>query len=239
MTLSRFVSVAAAVAVLGACQSDATGPTIPTELLPGTGLVIAGGTGSERVFTIEVPAGTGTLRLHLTGGAGDADMLIRHGSRPQPVAFDCASAGIQNEEECLVEHPDAGTWYVLVVGYAAYSEAVLTGSLLSQSGSTPLTSGVAIADLSGAAGSFRMFSITVPEYTDSIRVNLEATGDVDLYLRHDRFPLLNIYYCASYTSTGSETCTGVSPNAGTWYIRVHGWDAFSAGTLTATLYPPP
>lgn len=239
MTLSRFLSVAAALAVLGACQRDITAPTAPPELVPGTGLVIAGGAGSERVFTIEVPEGTGTLRLHMTGGNGDADMVIRHGARPQTGAYDCVSEGIFSEEECIFDLPAAGTWYVLVHGYEAYSGATLTGSLLTQSGSTALTSGVAVTDISGAAGSFRMFAITVPANADSIRVNLTATGDVDLYLRYSTVPLLNNFDCASYTETGTETCKDNTPTAGTWYIRVDGYDVFTGGTLTATVYSPP
>lgn len=239
MTLSRFLSVAAALAVLGACQRDITGPRVPLALVPGTGLVIAGGTGSERLFTIEVPEGTGTLRIQMTGGSGDADMLVRHGARPDFDDYDCVSGEIFSEEECIFDLPSAGTWHVLVLGYEAYAGVTLTGSLLTQSGSTPLTSGVAVTDLSGAAGSFRMFSITVPANADSIRVNLNATGDVDLYLNYSTFPLLNNFDCASYTDTGIETCRATTPTAGTWYIRVDGYDAFTGGTLTATVYSPP
>lgn len=242
MTPHRLIPAAAALALLTACQSDITSPTLPVALVSGTGVVVAGGTGSERNFTIEVPEGTGTLRFVITGGAGDADLVVRHGARPESDAFDCLSEGAFSEEECIFDVPAAGTWYVVVHGFDAYSGALLTGTLLSQSGSTPLTSGVAVTDLSGAEGSFRMFAITVPANTDSIRVNLDATGDVDLYLRYSTFPLLNNFDCASYTLTGNETCLEVAPTAGTWYVRVDGWAAFSAGTLTATLYvaaPPP
>jgi serine protease len=231
--------VALALATLVACESDPTAPTQLGPLTSGTTVVISGGSFSERIFTIEVPEGTGTLRFLMTGGEGDADLIVRHGARPQTGFYDCVSENIFSEEECIFDLPSAGTWYVLVYGYNSYSSVSLTGTLLSQSGSTPLTSGVAVTELAGGAGSFRMFSIPVPAGADSMRVNLTATGDVDLYIRPSSFPLLNNYYDASFTDTGTETIKATSPPSGTWYIRVDGFDVFTGGTLTATVYSPP
>ncbi len=239
MTRLRLLPIAAALVALTACQKDVTAPPRFAPLTSGTAVLVAGNAGSERVFTIEVPEGTGTLRFRMTGGAGDADFFVRHGERPQAATYDCASENIYSEEECIFNLPSAGTWYVLVYGYEPFADASLRATLLSQSGSTPLASGVAVTALSGAAESFRMFAITVPAGTDSLKVSLTADGDVDLYLRSAVFPLLHIYGCASYTDTGTENCRLVNPVAGTWYVRVDGWAAFTSGTLTATLYPAP
>jgi hypothetical protein len=101
-----------------------------------------------------------------------------------------------------------------------------------------MTDGVAITDLAGTSGSFEMFAITVPEGLDSLVVDLTSTGDPDLYVSFDRYPLLNSYDCASFTETGTERCVVAAPEAGRWVVRVDAYLDFSAGTLTPTFYAP-
>jgi hypothetical protein len=95
-----------------------------------------------------------------------------------------------------------------------------------------------VTDLAGTSGSFEMFAITVPEGLDSLVVDLTSTGDPDLYLAFDRYPLLNSYDCASFTETGTERCVVVAPDAGRWVVRVDAYLDFTAGTLTPTFYAP-
>lgn len=242
MTLLRSASLATAVVTLAACQQDVTAPPPIVPLTPGAAVTVSGRSGSERIFTVEVPEGTGTFRLRMTGGSGDADILVKHGSEPGSGGYDCVSEAIETEEECIFNLPSAGTWYVLVYGYTAFSGASLKATLLSQSGWTTLTSGVPVNALSGAEDSFQMFAISVPVGTDSLKVSFTADGDADLYVRQTSFPLLQDYDCASYTNTGTESCRILTPSGGTWYVRVDGWAAYTNGTLTATLYdaaPPP
>lgn len=120
-------------------------------------------------------------------------------------------------------------------GFGNYSDVRIRGSLLAQSGATPITSGVPVQNLSGGAGTFRMYSIDVPAGATALTVTLAATGDADLYVRRGALPLLNQYDCASFTTSGSETCTIQAPQAGTWYIRLEGYEVYAAGTLTATV----
>jgi hypothetical protein len=237
----RLLPLAAILATLLACQKDITSPPSVVPLTAGTPLTVGGAIGSERAFTIEVPEGTGTLRLRMTGGDGDADMLVQHGMRPTLDTYDCISTSIFSEEECIFDLPSSGTWYVVVYGYTAYSNVAIKGMLLTQSGATILTTGVAVTALAGATESFRMFSITVPAGTDTLRVALSATGDADLYLSPSVFPLLHLYQCASFTVAPVENCVVVSPQPGTWYIRVDAFAPYTDGTLTATLVdvPPP
>ncbi len=238
MTLSRALVPMLALATLVACEGDPVGPS-GGQLLPGESRNVSGSANSEKVFAITVPEGTGTLQIKLTEGVGDADLVVRYGARPEPGLYDCVSEAEGNEEECLIDAPEPGTYYILVYGFTTYQNARLLGSLLPQSGATALTSGVPVENLAGGAGSFRMYSITVPAGTASLTVTLTATGDADLYLRRGAPPLLNFYDCASFTETGSETCTVDAPTAGTWFIRVEGFDPYSAGTLTATVAAPP
>ena len=70
-------------------------------------------------------------------------------------------------------------------------------------------------------------------------MSLAATGDADLYVRRGALPRLNFYDCASFTDGGNETCVVNAPQSGTWFIRLEGFDPYSAGTLTATVALPP
>lgn len=231
-------TAAALLVLLGACADEPTAPSV-TALVPGESRSIAGGNGSERIFSITVPEGTGTLQIRLTEGDGDADLIVRLGARPESGLADCVSETDGNEEECLFDSPAPGIYYILVYGYTPYSEVRLIGSLLAQSGATALTAGVPVEPIAGGAGSFRMYSIAVPAGTTALNVTLTATGDADLYVRRGGLPRLNLYECASYTETGNESCSVSSPESGTWFIRIEGYDPYSAGRLTVTFGAPP
>lgn len=240
MAIPRLLPAIAALSLLllTACGKEPTAPSNAL-LVPGESRLIGGATGSERIFSITVPAGTGTLQIKLTDGSGDADLVVRFGARPEQGLADCVSETDGNEEECLFDSPEAGIYYVLVFGYSAYADVRILGSLLSQSGATALTAGVPVAGLSGGAGSFRMFSIAVPAGSPALNVTLTATGDADLYVRRGGLPRLNVYDCASFTETGNESCSLSAPESGTWFIRIEGFDPYSAGTLTVSFGAPP
>jgi predicted small lipoprotein YifL len=104
----KSLATLAALASLSACGDEPTGPN-GGPLVPGESRVIAGATNSEKVFSITVPEGTGTLQITLTGGVGDADLVVRFGARPEPGLFDCVSESEGNEEECLFDAPEPGT----------------------------------------------------------------------------------------------------------------------------------
>ena len=232
-------TAAAAVLALAACNEGLpTGPTGPLILEPGTPITLNGATNSQRTYQLTVPEGVGKLRVLLTGFSGDADIYMRFGAAPEPGTLDCASESGFNVEECIIEAPSAGTWYILVYGYSAFSNADLQADLFAQVGERALTDGVATTALSGSSGDFEMFAITVPAGLDSLVVDFAATGDADLYLGFDRYPLLNSYECASFTETGTERCVVVTPPAGRWVIRVDSYLDFSDGSLTARLFAP-
>lgn len=225
---------------LAACNEGLpTAPSGPTVLELGGSIRINGGSGTERVFQLEVPEGVGKLRLLLTGFNGDADLYVRFGARPEPQNVDCASESAYPVEECIFDAPSAGVWYVLVYGYSNYSNADLSADAFPQVGEAELSDGVAVTGLSGEPGDFEMFFITVPSGLDSLVVDLTSTGDPDLYLGFDRYPLLNDYECASFTPTGIEHCVVVNPPAGRWVVRVDSYFAFTDGTLTPRFYAAP
>ncbi|MCL5255341.1 MAG: S8 family serine peptidase [Gammaproteobacteria bacterium] len=72
-------------------------------------------------FTLQVPAGMTTLEVRISGGTGDADLYVRFGAQPQLNNWDCRPYQWGNNEVCTITNPSAGTWYLGVHAYEAYS----------------------------------------------------------------------------------------------------------------------
>jgi YVTN family beta-propeller protein len=126
----------------------------------------AGTTGSIVYYSFDVPAGPAerVLQLRLRGGSGDADLAIKHGSRPTAEDFDCASVASPDDysnrlDFCSVLNPQAGTWHVGIFGAAAYASVTLDARLLPF---TTLSGGTPVGDLSGALSDVLYFGFDVP-----------------------------------------------------------------------------
>jgi hypothetical protein len=137
-----------------------------------------------------------------------------------------------------VTNPAAGTYYVLLNGYATYSGVTLTGTY---SGTTTppgdgvpvLSNGVGVS-ASGASGSSTYWKIQVPA---GVRLTLAisgGTGDADLYTRFGSQPTTTTYDCRPYLNGNNETCTVTSTQAGYYYILVRGFSAYSGLTVRAS-----
>ncbi len=110
-------------------QSVTVGTSSGTVLSNGvakTGLAAA--LNATQSFTMVVPAGATGLKFVTTGGTGDADLYVRFGAAPTTTTYDCKSAGATNAETCSITTAKAGTYYVLLKAYKAYSGLSLTGS---------------------------------------------------------------------------------------------------------------
>jgi hypothetical protein len=64
----------------------------------------------------------------MSGGTGDADLYVRQGSQPTTTTYNCRPYLSGNTESCSISNPAAGTWYVSVRGYSAYSGVNLTAT---------------------------------------------------------------------------------------------------------------
>lgn len=89
---------------------------------------LAGATGSEIVYTLEVPEGATDLEFQISGGSGDADLYVLYEQEPSSSQFDCRPYLSGNNESCQFPTPQAGTYYVKLIGYSAYSGVNLVGS---------------------------------------------------------------------------------------------------------------
>ena len=103
-----------------------TSTTVLTNGVPKTNLSAA--VNGTQSFTMVVPAGATGLKFVTSGGTGDADLYVRYGSAPTTSTYTCKSAGTTNAETCSITTVKAGTYYVLIKAYKAYSGLSLTGS---------------------------------------------------------------------------------------------------------------
>ena len=80
-------------------------------------------------YTMVVPAGKTSVVFAISGGTGDADLYVNLGSAPTTTTYTCRPYTSGNAETCTVSAPAAGTYYVNVRAYAAYSGVSLKGTI--------------------------------------------------------------------------------------------------------------
>jgi len=302
--------------------------TVPNNVLQnGVGITIADATvNHQQNWTMAVPAGATGLSFTLSGGTGDADMYVKFGSAPTLSSYDCRPYVSGNSESCPIATVQAGTYYVMVNAYAAYSGVTLKGSYTAPGtggtptanftfttsgltatftdtstdaggtigsyawtfgdggtsttkspshtyaaagtysvtetvkdsvnnttssktssvtvsvptcGGTVLCSGTAVALPSVATGGVSStYTIDVPAGKTSVVFTISGgTGDADLYVKLGSAPTSSSYGCRPYLTGNSETCTFNSPTAGTYYVNVRAYAAYSGVSLKGTISP--
>ena len=108
-------------------------PTDPTPPTDGTVVVnlvtgLSGESGSESDFSLFIPAGATNINFAMSGGTGDADLVVKFGAPATFDDFDCASLALgTNDENCSGSLSD-GTYYVMIAGYEAFTGVNLTVS---------------------------------------------------------------------------------------------------------------
>lgn len=96
------------------------------ELVSGVPLFpLRGSEGDRENFELKVPDGAKVLWIDITGGEGDADLLIAHGRSPDWDDLDFAPYLDGNEEWVLIEDPASGTWYISVDAYSDFDDVEL------------------------------------------------------------------------------------------------------------------
>ncbi|MCP4044053.1 MAG: peptidase, partial [Gammaproteobacteria bacterium] len=102
------------------------------------------------------------------------------------------------------------------------------------SGDDTLTNGQTVSNLSAASGEWVHYKIDVPQGASNLTVQISGgSGDADLYTRFNAAPTTSNYDCRPYQNGNNETCNESSPSAGTWYIGLRAYNAFSGVSLTA------
>jgi len=197
----------------------------------------SGAQGDQLAYTAVVPAGASNLVIHISGGTGDADLYTKFGSAPTLSSYDCRPYVTGNNETCTVASPQAGTYYVMLNGYSAFSGVTVeaTWSTSSGGGSNELQNGVPVSGLSGAKNAKLYYTVAVPSGAKNLAITTSGgSGDEDLYVKLGSTPTTSSYDCRPYVTGNNESCTSSSPTAGTYYIMLNGYRAFSGVTLKAS-----
>jgi serine protease len=198
----------------------------------------AAATGAQLAYTVTVPAGATNLVISISGGTGDADLYTKFGSAPTLSSYDCRPYITGNNESCTVAAPQAGTYYVMLNAYAAFSGVTIKATWSTSSGgggSNVLQNGVAVTGLSGAQNTKLYYTVQIPAGATNLAITTSGgTGDEDLYVKFGATPTTSSYDCRPYVTGNNESCTVASPSTGTYYIMLNGYSAFSGVTLKAT-----
>jgi serine protease len=210
--------------------------TTSGETVIANGQIITGQSGAlnqQTFYRVDVPAGV-NLTISTSGGTGDADLYVRFGSRPTTATYDCRPFISGNSESCNVASTQAGSYFIMLNGFAAYSGLSITANWTTVAGDPTLVRGVPVSGISGASGSQQFWQIDIPAGTASLVVKIAGgTGDADLYLRSGAHPTTATYNCRPFITGNNETCTITNPAAGKWYVMIRGFTAYSGVTLSA------
>ncbi|CAG2085601.1 S8 family serine peptidase [Xanthomonas euroxanthea] len=89
---------------------------------------LAAATGGSLYYQVNVPAGTRSLRVALSGGSGNADLSLRAGALPSDTAYGCRTAVVGNADSCTLTAPAAGVYYVRLKATLAFSAVTLVAT---------------------------------------------------------------------------------------------------------------
>ena len=194
-------------------------------------------------YTMAVPAGATNLKFTIAGGTGDADLYVKFGAAPTTgtSGYDCRPYASGNNESCPIATAQAGTYYVMVRAFAAYSGVTLTGSYtmggLVFTNNTPVT----IADLSTATSTIAVSGVTgAAPATLKVPVNISHTyiGDLKIDLIAPNGITFNLWNrtgagTQNINQTFTVNAASVTAPNGTWTLRVADQAGGDSGTLNS------
>jgi hypothetical protein len=196
---------------------------------------LSGSAGVGQYFKIDVPAGQDTLKISTSGGTGDVDLYVKRGSLPTTTSYDYRPYKVGNNETVDVNDPAAGTWYIMLRGYTNYSGVTLKATYSAALSVKALANGVPATGISGGANAQIYYSLDVPVGQSKLEIAMSGgTGDADLYVKRGALPSTTTYDYRPFLSGNNETVSADNPEAGTWYIMIRGYSAFSGVTLLAS-----
>ncbi len=92
-----------------------------------------------------------------------------------------------------------------------------------------------VTNISGATGSWHYYTVNVPAGATNLKIAISGgSGDCDLYVKFGSQPTLSSYDYRPYLYGNNESVTVTTPQAGTYYIGLNGYQTYSGVTLTAS-----
>ncbi|WP_166815988.1 PKD domain-containing protein [Luteimonas yindakuii] len=87
---------------------------------------VAGAAGEELLYRIDVPAGaSGPLSILTSGGSGNLSLYVSYEAEPTQDDHDARSARPGNSESVRIANPQAGSYYIKLVGETAFANVTL------------------------------------------------------------------------------------------------------------------
>ncbi len=114
-----------------AVQAVMGGGEPPTATVLTNNVAVGGNTGAKDAvvqYALVVPAGATNLSFISFGGSGNADVYVKFGSAATATNYDLRSARPGNNEVVNIAAPQAGTYYVSLVGKTKFSGVSVRGS---------------------------------------------------------------------------------------------------------------
>jgi len=159
-------------------------------------------------------------------------LYVKFGSAPSITSSDCKSEGTTNAETCNITTAQAGTYHVLVYGYAAFSGLSLTGSYNTGGGgsqtysnstdyaisdNTTVESPITVSGRSGNAPSNTSVTVVIVHtFRGDLKIDLIAPDGSSYPLKgynaNDSVDNVNATYTANLSSEALN---------GTWKLRVN------------------
>jgi serine protease len=87
-----------------------------------------GAAGDTLVYKIVVPVGVASINLRTYGGTGNVSLYVAYERTPSAADFDRKSTKSGNGEAVVITRPPAGTYYMSVVGEAAFAGLYVMGA---------------------------------------------------------------------------------------------------------------
>ncbi len=214
------------------------GGNVLTNGVARTGL--SGGANVETTYTMVVTAGATGLKFVMAGGTGDADMYVKFGSAPTTASYDCRPYLGGNAETCNIATAQAGTYYVMLRGYSAYTGVSLTGSYTAGGGggggpftnttdynipdSSSVSSPITVSGQSGNGSTATQVAVNIVHtYRGDLQIDLIAPNGTSTRLKSSSSSDSADNVIATYSLN-----TSGSPRNGTWQLKVT--DLYSGDT---------
>jgi serine protease len=195
---------------------------------------LAANSGSDIVYTMQVPSGATDISFTMSGGTGDADLYVKFGSTPTDNSYDCRPYKNGNSESCTGSQT-GGTYYIRIKAYSSFSGVSLVGNYTGgdtnpPGGADPID--VSATNISVGQNQWARYTYDLPAGYANMTVTISGgSGDADLYVRHGAQSTSTQYDCRPYKNGNAETCTFSAPASGTWYLDLFGYSAATGVNL--------
>jgi len=220
-------------AVLVVAVSASTASAVPGTLKNHQPEKLSGWQNQAWIYAIDVPANQNRLVVTLTGGMGNADLLMKHDSPGKPTL---KSNSNPTKENITVWNPLPGRWLIKVTGSTIYKDVLLQASYFpkpSPATSANLGNGHWVNNQNGH-GDNRRFRILVPPNAKFVTiVSQGGTGSCSLLVRRGQLPTLAQHDHGSAWNGTNQKVTVNNPPPGFYYIVLHGRLKFQGVSIMA------